>query len=85
MTYDLDDGVPFGMYKGQTIQEVIATGIRGKNWINWACSNATNFSVTDDVKTYMKTGKLPKKPVEPIVLDFWQKIIINGKLNDVPF
>lgn len=84
MPYYLEDTIPFGMFKGMTIKDAIASGPRGKSWISWACSNAKNFSVDQEVTDYMKTGKLPK-PKKPTELDFWQKIIINGKEENVPF
>ena len=85
MTYGLDDTVPFGMFKGMTIKEVVTAGPRGKSWLAWACKNASNFALEEEVNVFIKSGKLPKKPEQPKELDFWQKIILNGVIKDVPF
>lgn len=88
--YNLSSSFFFGKYKGKTVKEVIDTGPTGREYLRWASSKPDFVTLDDDVKFYLKTGKVPEKKDENAMYnanEFWGNIVINGprKESEVPF
>lgn len=43
--YNLKTKMPFGMFKGAKVEEIIETE-RGRAWLNWALNHVTDFKLT---------------------------------------
>jgi hypothetical protein len=83
--YTLNSEVRFGKFKGQTVKEIIDLGPTGKQYIQWASEKFMELG--DDIKEYMKTGKIivVKNEPEYDANDFWGLLALNGPTNNVPF
>lgn len=82
--YGLDDKFFFGKFKGKTMKEVLDSP-DGRGYVKWAIAKPI-LSLDDEAKAYARTGKIPEKQVIKMnELDFWQRVIIQGKLIDIPF
>lgn len=87
-SYRLDSVIYFGKFKGKTMKEIIDTGQGGKGYLLWAASKIPNFKLEKDVEVYLKTGKVIEVKEDLSMYDrkiFWDRIVIDGPLDNVPF
>ena len=87
-SYRLESIIYFGKYKGKSMKEIVDLGPDGKGYLLWAAGKIPNFTLEKDVETYIKTGKIVE--VKPDLSmynrnDFWDRIVLDGPADIVPF
>lgn len=87
-SYKLDSIIYFGKYKGKTMKEIVDLGSDGKGYLLWAAGKIPNFSLEKDVEVYIKTGKIVEVKEDLSMYsknDFWDRIVLEGPADDIPF
>jgi hypothetical protein len=87
-SYNLDSTIYFGKFKGKTMRQIVDVGSEGKNYLLWAAGKLTNFTLENDVETYIKTGKVIEVKPDLSMYDeneFFDSIILNGTIDEIPF